>query len=141
MTGPQIQPVTHLGIDPGLCGEVVALAPGRAQTRLTTLASMKVDESGLVHGGFVFGLADLAAMLAVNDPNVVLGSASTRFLRPVRIGDVLTARATCTAESGRKRVVAVEVLRGDEPVMTGELTCFVLDRHVLADMSVSPERP
>ena len=145
MTGLQIQPLTHLGIDPGLCGEIVALAPGRAEARMTTLASMAVDESGLVHGGFVFGLADHAAMLAVNDPNVVLGAASTRFLKPVRAGEELLARAACTAESGRKRVVAVEVLRGDEPVMTGELTCFVLDRHVLADTSKppssSPERP
>ncbi|HEY0136126.1 MAG TPA: PaaI family thioesterase [Nannocystis sp.] len=141
MTGPQIQPATHLGIDPTLCGEVVTLAPGRAEARLTTLASMAVDASGLVHGGFVFGLADHAAMLAVNDPNVVLGAASTRFLKPVRAGDVLLARATCTTESGRRRIVAVEVVRGDEPVMTGELTCFVLDRHVLADMSPPPERP
>lgn len=145
MTGPHSQPLsqarTHLGIDPALCGELVALAPGRAELRLTTLASMAVDESGLVHGGFVFGLADHAAMLAVNDPNVVLGSASTRFLKPVRVGDALTARAECTAESGRKRSVGVEVLRGDEPVMTGELTCFVLDRHVLADMSTFPEKP
>ena len=138
---PQIQPLTHLGIDPGLCGEVVALAPGRAEARMTALPSMAVDELGLVHGGFVFGLADHAAMLAVNDPNVVLGAASTRFLKPVRVGDVLLARATCTTESGRKRVVAVEVARGDEPVMTGELTCFVLDRHVLADMPRSPTDP
>jgi acyl-coenzyme A thioesterase PaaI-like protein len=48
---------------------------------------MAVDDRGLVHGGFVFGLADHAAMLAVNDPNVVLGAASTRFLKPVRVGE------------------------------------------------------
>jgi acyl-coenzyme A thioesterase PaaI-like protein len=48
---------------------------------------MVVDAHGLVHGGFVFGLADYAAMLAVNDPNVVLGAAEARFLKPVRRGD------------------------------------------------------
>jgi acyl-coenzyme A thioesterase PaaI-like protein len=134
------QPRTHLGIDHGLCGEPVRLAPGEADVRLTTVAAMAVDEHGLVHGGFVFGLADHAAMLAVDDPNVVLGAASTRFLRPLRVGDVVLARARTSGEAGRKRTVAVEVLRGEEPVMTGEFTCFVLDRHVLADRS-NPEAP
>jgi acyl-coenzyme A thioesterase PaaI-like protein len=122
---------THLGIDRSLCGEPVRLGPGSAELSLTTVASMAVDERGLVHGGFVFGLADHAAMLAVNDPNVVLGAASARFLRPLRVGDVVVARASVTAESGRKRSVAVEVRRGDDPVMTGEFTCFVLEQHVL----------
>lgn len=122
---------THLAIDHALCGEPVRLEPGLAEVRLTTLPAMVVDDRGLVHGGFVFGLADHAAMLAVNDPNVVLGAASTRFLKPLRAGEVVLARARVGAESGRRRTVAVEVLRGDEPVMTGEFTCFVLERHVL----------
>lgn len=134
-------PQTHLGIDASLCGEVVSLAPGRAELRLTTLPSMAVDDAGLVHGGFVFGLADHAAMLAVNDPNVVLGAASTRFLKPLRVGDVVLARASVGAEAGRKRTVAVEVLHADVVVMTGEFTCFVLDRHVLADMSETSRPP
>jgi acyl-coenzyme A thioesterase PaaI-like protein len=128
------RPRTHLDIDPGLCGEVVALAPGLAEVRLVTLPSMRVDDRDLVHGGFVFGLADHAAMLAVNDPNVVLGAATTKFLRPLRVGDVVVARARCSEHSGRRRSVyveVVEVLRPDQPVMTGEFTCFVLDRHVL----------
>lgn len=131
MSPAQTHPRTHQQIDRSLCGELVTLAPGRAELTLTTLPAMAVDDRGLVHGGFVFGLADHAAMLAVNDPNVVLGAASTRFLKPLRVGEVVLARASVSAEAGRKRSVAVEVLRGDEPVMTGEFTCFVLERHVL----------
>lgn len=125
-------PKTHLSIDAGLCGSPVRLTDGHAEVRLTTVPAMAVDESGLVHGGFVFGLADHAAMLAVNDPNVVLGGANTRFLKPVRVGEVVVAVATVGAAQGRKRTVAVEVRRGEEPVMTGEFLCLVLDRHVLA---------
>ncbi len=125
-------PQTHLGIDAGLCGAPVRLAEGYAEVRLTTVPAMAVDETGLVHGGFVFGLADHAAMLAVNDPNVVLGAANTRFLRPLRVGDVVIAVATRGAVQGRKHAVTVEVRRGEEPVMTGEFHCVVLDRHVLA---------
>lgn len=123
---------THARIDHGLCGSPVAVAPGKAEVRMVPSAVMVVDDHGLVHGGFIFGLADHAAMLAINHPNVVLGSAQVRFLRPVRVGEAVVARATCTAESGKKRTVVVEVAReSGEVVLTGELTCFVLDRHVL----------
>jgi acyl-coenzyme A thioesterase PaaI-like protein len=122
---------THLGIDPTLCGAPRRLAPGAAEVALTTSPAMAADAQGLVHGGFVFGLADYAAMLAVNHPNVVLGAAQTRFLRPVRVGEVVVATATRTAEAGRKHVVAVEVRRGEDLVFTGEFTCFALERHVL----------
>ena len=86
-----MRPQTHLSIDPRLCGAPVTLSPGQATVQFVATAQMAVDEHGLVHGGFVFGLADHAAMLAVNDPNVVLGAADTRFLAPVRVGDVVTA--------------------------------------------------
>ncbi|MBA3550191.1 MAG: thioesterase [Nannocystis sp.] len=125
-------PQTHLRINSGLCGTPVRLADGLAEVRLEVVPAMAVDDQGLVHGGFVFGLADHAAMLAVNDPNVVLSAASTRFLRPLRVGDVVVASAVRGAVQGRKHTVTVEVRRGDEPVMTGEFLCVVLDRHVLA---------
>lgn len=123
---------THPRIDRSLCGEPVLVEPGLAEVRLVTTAVMAADDHGLCHGGFVFGAADYAAMLAVNDPNVVLGSAQVKFLRPVRVGEAVVARATCTAEQGKKRTVAVEVARADgELVLAGELVCFVLPRHVL----------
>lgn len=124
-------PQTHLRIDPSLCGAPRRLDDGRAEVTLATTAAMAADEQGLVHGGFVFGLADYAAMLAVNHPRVVLGAATSKFLRPLRVGDEVVAVATRTAVTGRKHTVAVEVRRGEEAVMTGEFTCLVLDRHVL----------
>ena len=125
------QPNTHLGIDPALCGTPVELEAGRAVVQLTATARMGTDSHGLVHGGFVFGLADHAAMLAVNHPYVVLGSAETRFVAPVRVGDEVIASATRVEEKGRKHVLQVEVRAGESVVMTGTLTAFVLDGHVL----------
>ncbi|HEY8377791.1 MAG TPA: PaaI family thioesterase [Nannocystis sp.] len=128
---------THLRIDQGLCGTPVRVEPGLAEVRLVASANMAADELGLCHGGFVFGLADYAAMLAVNDPNVVLGSAQVKFIRPVRVGEAVVARARCAEGQGKKRIVTVEVARDSGPaagevVFTGEFVCFVLDRHVLA---------
>ena len=124
---------THPRIDPDLCGAPLRVEPGLAEVRLVATPAMRVDDHDLCHGGFVFGLADHAAMLAVNDPNVVLGAATVQFTRPVRVGEALVARASCTEARGRKRMVKVEVAReaGGEVVFTGEFVCFVLDRHVL----------
>lgn len=122
---------THLGANPTLLGKPVELGPGTASAALQTTTTMAVDEHGLVHGGFVFGLADYAAMLAVNDPNVVLGAAQTRFLRPVQSGDRVVAHARTTETSGRKHLVHVEARVGSTPVFEGTFTCFVLEHHVL----------
>jgi acyl-coenzyme A thioesterase PaaI-like protein len=97
---------------------------------MTTIDLMAADARGLTHGGFYFGMADYAAMLAVNDPNVVLGAAETRFLKPVQTGDSLLAQATVIGEKGKKRIVEVSVSRGEEIVFDGTFTCFVLPTHV-----------
>lgn len=127
----KVQPNTHLGIDPTLCGTPVELVPGRAVAKLTATASMTADNRGLVHGGFVFGLADYAAMLAVNDPNVVLGAADCRFLAPVCEGDDIVATAEVVEEKGRKRIVTATAAVGDKTVFEATFTAFVLDQHVL----------
>jgi len=122
---------THLAIDANLVGVIVELGDGRAECALECGNAMRADDRGLVHGGFVFGLADYAAMCAVNDPNVVLGSAETRFVAPVKTGDRVVAKASRTATKGRKHSVEVVCSVGDTEVMTGTFTCFVLDQHVL----------
>ena len=124
-------PRTHLGIEPSLSGSAVTLTEGAATVTLTTLPVMAADDRGLVHGGFVFGLADYAAMLAVNDPYVVLGAAETKFLAPVRVGEVVVATATRTEIKGRRHIVHVSCVAGAREVMTGVFTTFVLDAHVL----------
>jgi uncharacterized protein (TIGR00369 family) len=127
---------THAGLDVELCGEPRELDDGVAVVDLVASDRMRADDHGLVHGGFVFGLADHAAMLAVNHPNVVLGSASLRFERPVVVGETLRARARVREVQGKKHIVDVEVERQHDPrgaeiVLRGELTCFTPPQHVL----------
>ncbi len=122
---------THLAIDRALCGIPQRIEDGHSCVALRALPEMAVDKTGLVHGGFVFGLADHAAMLAVNHPNVVLGSADVKFLKPVQVGDTLEARASVQMVNGKKQTVDVAITRGDKTVFRGEFTCFVLPAHVL----------
>lgn len=87
--------------------------------------------SKVIHGGFTFGLADYAAMLAVNNPYVMLAASEVRFLSPVRVGDLMRVRAEVIEREGRRREVAVEVYVGSEKVLTGTMTCYALEGHVL----------
>ena len=122
---------THLAIDQTLCGKPLFIEDGESQVTFTAMPEMAADKSGLVHGGFVFGLADYAAMLAVNHPNVVLGAADVKFLNPVQVGDTLAARASVQKVDGKKQMVDVVISQRDKKVFTGRFTCFVLEAHVL----------
>ena len=128
-----MKPNTHLRISEALCGTIESIDEGRARVVLKTIASMAADDAGLVHGGFVFGALDYAAMLAVNDPNVVLGSADVRFVAPAKVGDEVRCAATVIETEGKKRVLEVSATVDDTVVVRGTMVAFVLDEHVLAN--------
>ncbi|MDL2329276.1 MaoC family dehydratase N-terminal domain-containing protein [Desulfosarcina sp. OttesenSCG-928-A07] len=118
---------THREIDRLLCGNPLKVEAGMSQVKLVTTSEMAADVKGLVHGGFIFGSADYAAMLAVNDPNVVLGAATVKFLEPVRVGDTLIMDAQVEEVSGRKHHVGVIAKKDETTVFKGTFTCFVLE--------------
>ena len=123
---------THGKIDQTLCGTPVSVGNGKSRLEFTASGQMQVDASGLVHGGFIFGLADHAAMVAVNHPNVVLGAAEVRFVPPVKANERLVAEAATLNVEGKKHTVSVIVTSGEKKVFSGQFVCFVLDQHVLS---------
>jgi len=122
---------THLNINNSLCGKVTKIESGYAEVLLHTTQHMGADEQGLVHGGFVFSAADYAAMCAVNDPYVVLGAATTTFIAPLKVGDVVCCKAKVLTSKGKKKVVTVEAMVNDALVFKGTFTTFILTQHVL----------
>lgn len=127
--------MTHRKINIALCGRPLAVGEGQSRVEMKTTPEMTVDDLDLVHGGFIFGLADHAAMIAVNHPNVVLGAADVKFLKPVKSGETVIAEARVTEQAGKKQVVPVSVKRGEDVVFEGTFTCFVLEHHVLGQTS------
>jgi len=123
---------THHLINPKLCGNPTNVGEGFARVEMAATDAMAADATGLVHGGFIFGMADYSAMLAVNDPNVVLGAAEVTFLKPVAVRETVVAEARVSDKKGKKQTVDVSVQRNGEKVFTGVFTCFVLEKHVMA---------
>ena len=122
---------THEKINIDLCGEVIKLERGYVEVRLITTPEMIADSIGLIHGGFIFGAADYAAMLAVNEKNVVLVGSDCQFLSPVKFHDEVNVIAKVRHKEGRKRNVHVEAFVLDIKVFEGEFKTVVTERHVL----------
>ncbi len=122
---------THERVNHDLNGEIVKLELGKVKLKLETIAEMVADEAGLIHGGFIFSAADYAAMVAVNEKNVVLVASDCQFLSPVKYGDVVNFTAKVRHKEGRKRNVHVVAHVLDIKVFEGEFKTVVTERHVL----------
>ncbi|MEV1287648.1 hydroxyphenylacetyl-CoA thioesterase PaaI [Micromonospora sp. NPDC049679] len=101
----------------GLGIELVSAGDGRAVARMRVTAKM-VNGHAIAHGGYLFLLADSAFAFACNSygPVTVAASGDITFIRPVREGDLLEARAQERTRYGRSGIYDVTVLRGDEVV-------------------------
>ncbi len=123
---------THLEAKESLLGFPLEVKSGEyAKVKLIASDKMKVDDRGLIHGGFTFGVADYAAMLAVNHPNVVLGASEVKFTAPVAVGDVMLAFAKIVTQEERRIIVEVKVTVNEKTVLKGNMTCYILYKHVL----------
>ncbi|WP_297887490.1 hotdog domain-containing protein [Sulfurihydrogenibium sp.] len=125
---------THKKIDNSLSGEVLSLQEGQTATvKLQTDERMVADEKGLIHGGFIFSAADYCAMVTVNHPNVVLGAAEVKFLKPLKLGQNAIFKSQVTSTEGKKVLVKVEgfVESTQEKFFEGNFKCYILDKHVL----------
>lgn len=129
----KIKQNTHLLASKKFIGAVISIENNSAQVTLKITEEMVVDSYNLVHGGFVFGLADYAAMVAINEPTVVLGKAEVKFVKPVTIDDLLTAKAEILNKKDGKKIVVAVIVSNDkkEVVFEGEFVCFVLEKHIL----------
>jgi acyl-CoA thioesterase len=107
------------------------LQVGYVEVKLVTSSEMVADELGLIHGGFIFSTADYAAMLAVNEKNVVLVASDCQFLSPVKFHDEVNFVAKVRQKEGRKRNVHVEGFVLDIKVFEGEFKTVITEKHVL----------
>ena len=132
--GEDVEPIavgTHERVNEDLCGEIIKLEVGYVEVRLRTTSEMVADSIGLIHGGFIFSAADYAAMLAVNERNVVLVASDCQFLSPVKFHDEVNVVAKVRHKEGRKRNVHVEAFVLDIKVFEGEFKTVITEKHVL----------
>ena len=74
--------------------EIIEIKEGYSKIKMTIREEM-VNGFGIIHGGIAFSLADSAFAFACNNRNVlsVALDTSINFIKPVHVGDILTAEA------------------------------------------------
>jgi acyl-CoA thioesterase len=89
----------------------------------TAAAAMRVRDDmvnghGIVHGAFVFAVADTAFACACNShgPVTVAAAVDITFIAPAYAGDLLEARATERTRFGRSGIYDVTVTRGEDVI-------------------------
>jgi len=127
---PQENLQTHNKIKSNLCGTILKLEVGYSNTTLLTTKEMSVDDLGLIHSGFIFGAADYAAAVAVNEPNVVIIGSRSKFLAPAKVDDIIEFIAKAKFEDSRKREIKVTGHINDIKVYEGLFSAVVLEQHI-----------
>lgn len=106
--------------------------PGRAIAKMTVREDM-MNGFSVGHGGLTFALADTAFAFACNayDQQAFGASAQIEFLRPVMLGDELTAAAAEDYRGRRNAYYTVEVRNQD-----GKMVALFHGRSVTDGQSV-----
>ena len=89
---------------------LVSCEPGRAIMRMTVRAEM-LNGHEICHGGLIFTLADSTFAFACNSHNKVTVAAgcSIEFLKPGKLGDVLTCEGVEQVLQGRHGIYDMKV--------------------------------
>src|SRR5574343_1523234 len=90
--------------------EVVSVAPGKAVLRMA-VRPLHLNGHRICHGGFIFTLADTTFAFACNsyNKNAVAAGCSIEFLKPGKLGDVLTCEGVEQTRSGRHGIYDMKV--------------------------------
>jgi acyl-CoA thioesterase len=90
--------------------ELLACTPGHATMRMKVRSEL-LNGHQICHGGFIFTLADSTFAFACNSYNkaAVAAGCSIEFLRPARLGDVLTCVGQEQALQGRHGIYDMQV--------------------------------
>ena len=114
--------------------EVLEIKEGYSKIKMTVRTEM-INGFGIVHGGIAFSLADSAFAFACNNRNVlsVALDTSINFLKPVHVGDILTAEANELHHGKSTGLYQINIVnQNDHLVAVFKGMCFRTDRALIS---------
>lgn len=114
---------------------LLACEPGRAVMQME-VKELHLNGHRICHGGFIFTLADSTFAFACNsyNRNAVAAGCSIEFLRPGKLGDVLTCVGVEQTLSGRHGIYDMQVTNQD-----GEVVALFRGKSAQIQGTVFPE--
>ncbi len=113
--------------------EVLEVKEGYSKIKMTIRAEM-VNGFGIIHGGVTFSLADSAFAFACNNRNQlsVALDTSINFIKPVHVGDELTAEATELHNGKSTGLYHIEIMnQKNHKVALFKGLCYRTDKSLL----------
>ncbi len=113
--------------------EVLEVREGYSRIKMTVREEM-INGFGIVHGGIAFSLADSAFAFACNSRNVLSVALDTaiNFLKPVHVGDMLTAEAKEIHNGKSTGLYHISIHnQKDHVVAIFKGTCFRTDKKLV----------
>jgi len=114
--------------------EVLDVREGYSKIKMTVRSEM-INGFGIVHGGIAFSLADSAFAFACNNRNVLSVALDTaiNFLKPVHVGDILTAEAKEMHNGKSTGLYHISISnQKDHVVAVFKGTCFRTDKKLIS---------
>lgn len=114
--------------------EVLEIKEGYSKIKMTVRDEM-VNGFGIVHGGIAFSLADSAFAFACNNRNQlsVALDTSINFIKPVHVGDVLTATAAELHNGKSTGLYHIEIYnQKDHLVAQFKGLCYRTDKNLIS---------
>lgn len=113
-----------------MSGELLELYRNKAVVRFTPNERMIMDESKMIHAGFVFNSASFAAMAAINKKYSVLIAADVKFLAPIELGHEVIFKAESIQSDTKKCEVKVEGYLLDIKIFDSIFHIAVFDKKI-----------
>jgi len=108
-----------------IIGEVIEIEPGsRGLSMLETDQTMCLAKCDIIRGHIIFAQANTLANAIVNFPVALTGETEVNFLRTVRAGERLIAKARVIEKKGHRFLIDVVVRSKEEPVFKGKFLIF-----------------
>lgn len=113
-----------------IVGELIELYRNKAVVRFRPNERMIMDESKMIHAGFVFNAASFAAMAAINKKYSVLIASDMKFLAPIELGHEITFKAQAIQSDTKKCEVKVEGFLLDIKIFDSLFHIAVFDKKI-----------
>ena len=113
--------------------EIIEIKEGYSKIKMTIRNEM-MNGLGIVHGGIAFSLADSAFAFACNNRNVLSVALDTaiNFLKPVHVGDTLTAEAKELHNGKSTGLYHISITnQNDHVVAMFKGTCFRTNKSLI----------
>lgn len=94
---------------------------------------MTFEEKEIVRGHYIFAHANSLAAAIIDSEVAMTGLSHTKFIKPVKVGDRLVAKAHVVRSKNHRFFVRVYTYVNEQLVFKGKFIVFALDNHKILE--------